>query len=740
MNIKAQWSGVFFSLALVMFLSAQCFISDAHAAPWPNDPDFVVGAVGHHGKHSPYVIETSTYWSGYGYKDTDIERQIHLLAEMGAKIYRIDGGNAGPEYAEFVEKALTLCERYGIDLMLITGGNSSSLPFIRTQVRQFKGRVKYYQIGNEMSSSISTLKSSSYDGTELSHFWMSTDTEPLPAGMRYLDDRINETIDVIKVIREEDPNAKILVNGVATHYAFFDYAFEEFKKAGVDIDLIGWHWYSNRERLRDGYHFTVSDGFNSVAKYVYDRYGKDIIVGEYNMDMWNFDRPSLIGSQYVPFLPGNGNNILDPFEEDNMDTLVGPYLVNNIQKLYRDRAENGIIGIMIYELIEECADPDRFFGKFGITYSKMLTPTGRNYQILGPKVAYYHVQKLLGGGFVPIQRLNPSAALPEHTITASVIDEDIDGTILSSQAGGTVTGSGIYRENSVVTLTAAAKPGYEFLGWYRGGIRISRNPVYKFTAYEDANNSDRDGAEGKFVYEARYVFRGAYEGEEITFTVISKDGAKNTGKLIVPAKTFGANVEIDVKQYSSLILAPSESHVRELSHTNIGVIIDSQGKPEKEMELRIPYNNSDIAGMNEDTLVIARYDEEKQVWVPLQSTVDKVNKQIIAYIDKISIYAIMGTVNTANAFENMKYYPNPLQPSKGMNYAKMNFSNMPAGTRIKIYTMLGQVVRELEADASGMAVWDGRNNAGEAAASGVYIVYMQDGNGNKKRIKLAVER
>ena len=91
-------------------------------------------------------------------------------------------------------------------------------------------------------------------------------------------------------------------------------------------------------------------------------------------------------------------------------------------------------------------------------------------------------------------------------------------------------------------------------------------------------------------------------------------------------------------------------------------------------------------------------------------------------------------------FDDMKYYPNPIRPSKGLNYAKMNFTNMPAGTRIKIYTMLGRVVRELKADASGMAVWDGKNNAGEKAASGVYIVYMEDGDGNKKRIKVAVER
>ena len=231
----------------------------------------------------------------------------------------------------------------------------------------------------------------------------------------------------------------------------------------------------------------------------------------------------------------------------------------------------------------------------------------------------------------------------------------------------------------------------------------------------------------------------AYEGAVITFPVISKNGAHGSGMMIIPEKAFSEDVTIQVKQQGSL--APAKSYVRELNHTNMGVHIDAQGKkPAREIELRIPYNESDIAGMNEESLVISRYDEEKQVWVPLKSKAGNGNKQIITYLDHLSVFAIMGTMNAVKAFDDVKYYPNPIRPSKGLNYSKMSFSNIPVGTHIKIYTMLGQVVRELKADASGMAVWDGKNNTGEKAASGVYIVYMEDGNGNKKRIKVAVER
>gem|GEM_PF-3558741 len=263
---------------------------------------------------------------------------------------------------------------------------------------------------------------------------------------------------------------------------------------------------------------------------------------------------------------------------------------------------------------------------------------------------------------------------------------------------------------------------------------------------EDANNFKEFvlpiGAEPRFlllVTASTTYNLSAYAGAVIEFPVISRNGIQSTGTMIVPERAFSEDVAIQVQQRS--ILALADSYVRELRHTNIGVRIDAQGKkPGREIELRIPYNESDITGMNEDGLVISRYDEERNVWVPLQSKADKGNKRIIAYLDHLSVFAIMGTATAAKAFDEVKYYPNPLQPSKGLNYSKMNFSNMPAGTRIKIYTMLGQVVRELRADASGMAVWDGKNNAGEKAASGVYIVYMEDGNGNKKRIKVAVER
>ena len=476
MKTKTSW------FAIILFISVQCLLSDAQATPpLHNDPNFRVGVAAHPGWGN------STHWSGYGSRDTDIERQIHLAAEMGAKVYRIDA----PGFtADILERVITLCEKYGMEVMAIVSSRSGA----KTVAKRFKGRVKYYQVNNEMNFQAHKEK---YSGLQISHFWMSSDTDPLPKGKQYLDVLITDAIQTIKEVRAEDPGAKILINGYWIHYAFLDYVFTRLAIAGVDIDLIGWNWYSHGENNRTA-HPSTKDGLNSVAKYLHDTYGKDIFICEFNMWVPNFDRIKNTGPVEQP--SGNGNGKIDPFEEENMERVIGPYLVNNIRYLYNNRAQNHIKGIIIYEFLEQPNQPNSFEAKFGITYVKTLDAAQRHYQILGPKPQYYAVQRLLGGSLLPIKRLNSSSTLPGYTIRVSIVDVDPNGNITSSQAGGTATGSGTYKENAVVTLTATAKPGSEFLGWYRGGIRISKNPVYKFTAVEDANNGDRNSTGGKFAY------------------------------------------------------------------------------------------------------------------------------------------------------------------------------------------------------------------------------------------------
>lgn len=58
-----------------------------------------------------------------------------------------------------------------------------------------------------------------------------------------------------------------------------------------------------------------------------------------------------------------------------------------------------------------------------------------------------------------------------------------------SSGGGTVSGSGTYRDGENVTITAIADQGYEFEGWYSGGQKISSAASYSFSAVENISIS-----------------------------------------------------------------------------------------------------------------------------------------------------------------------------------------------------------------------------------------------------------
>jgi hypothetical protein len=85
----------------------------------------------------------------------------------------------------------------------------------------------------------------------------------------------------------------------------------------------------------------------------------------------------------------------------------------------------------------------------------------------------------------------------------------------------------------------------------------------------------------------------------------------------------------------------------------------------------------------------------------------------------------------------IQVYPNPLRPSQG--HTGINFTQLPSGARLQVYTLAGEKVKDLSANTAGFAVWDGTNQSGAKAASGVYVVYIQGGGENKTR-KVAIQR
>jgi len=217
---------------------------------------------------------------------------------------------------------------------------------------------------------------------------------------------------------------------------------------------------------------------------------------------------------------------------------------------------------------------------------------------------------------------------------------------------------------------------------------------------------------------------------------VSFDSGSGDVKVNIPPSSFDTNITITVKLPDTLPSA-TKSFMGDISVKNIFVEVNTGGiQPKKPVEIVMDY--SSLGSIDEDKLVIARYDDLRGVWIPLKSYVDKTNKKIIAYTDHFSVFGIL-SVTPASNISDPKVAPNPLRPSKGAGYTSMTFSNLPANVEVIIYSVSGVKIKKLTTDSSGIALWDGKNEDGKSVASGVYFALIKKGS-STKTIKIGVQR
>ncbi|MBI4370497.1 MAG: T9SS type A sorting domain-containing protein, partial [Elusimicrobia bacterium] len=223
----------------------------------------------------------------------------------------------------------------------------------------------------------------------------------------------------------------------------------------------------------------------------------------------------------------------------------------------------------------------------------------------------------------------------------------------------------------------------------------------------------------------------SYESATVIFVPV-----RGEIRLDIPAGSFAETVSVVLKEPSSV---PSPAHQSgEFTATGAAVDIgnDRNFQPLKEVTLTMSYRDEDIAGLNEARLIVARYDLEESIWVPLVSETNADHNKVTARTKHFSVFQVM-QASPASALDAPRAFPNPFRPLWG--HSSITLSNLPSGTSIKIYSLSGSLVREMSANASGMASWDGLTASGEKAASGVYFVFF-DAAGKSKTVKIAVER
>ena len=144
------------------------------------------------------------------------------------------------------------------------------------------------------------------------------------------------------------------------------------------------------------------------------------------------------------------------------------------------------------------------------------------------------------------------------------------------------------------------------------------------------------------------------------------------------------------------------------------------------------------------TLSLWILDETRQgMWVKVpDSIVDTQNHTVSALLNHLSVYALIGGAGGSAA--DVYAYPVPYRPygpkagtatgQTGTDASGITFTNLPSDGSIKIYTLDGRLVRGLDIPANlapASLVWDVKNSAGQAVASGVYIWRIQSGSQSK---------
>jgi len=221
---------------------------------------------------------------------------------------------------------------------------------------------------------------------------------------------------------------------------------------------------------------------------------------------------------------------------------------------------------------------------------------------------------------------------------------------------------------------------------------------------------------------------------------VSLETSYGTISVLLPSGAIGGSTRLTIMP-STFTLAGPASAVSQLTPTGIGLVIN-HFPPTLVLgaiTITLPYRIADLPpGIDRARLVLALYDEANAVWVPLPSVSDTANNLVVGQTWHLSTFQLMQS-NPGTGLSAVKIYPNPYRPNSVSDV--MHFANLPAGARVKIYTFLGELVRSLKADVNGMAHWDGNNDAGRAAASGVYIAFIRSSDKkSSKSFKVALER
>jgi hypothetical protein len=168
----------------------------------------------------------------------------------------------------------------------------------------------------------------------------------------------------------------------------------------------------------------------------------------------------------------------------------------------------------------------------------------------------------------------------------------------------------------------------------------------------------------------------------------------------------------------------------------VEIFSENNAQPQTPITLTISYDGFIVPGSDIYSLVLARYNPLSGQCLPLETRIDVAPQTLTATLNHFSVFQLMFRTAASN-LNDVLVYPNPFKPNRGNGF--VTIANMPASTKVRIYTLSGTKVWEGTAGTTGIIIWRGVNSSGELAASGIYLAVVDSSSG-KKVLKLAIER
>ncbi|HAH07174.1 MAG TPA: hypothetical protein DCM05_11750 [Elusimicrobia bacterium] len=216
-------------------------------------------------------------------------------------------------------------------------------------------------------------------------------------------------------------------------------------------------------------------------------------------------------------------------------------------------------------------------------------------------------------------------------------------------------------------------------------------------------------------------------------TVISGNiGSGRTIALRVNSTTFDQDVRLFIASETLAACGNIDSA--------ISIIASPSAELRAPLEIEIHYLPADAGNITDPAkLAIVRYDPGSRTCVPLKSRIDGNlalgTLRVTAETNHLSVFKVM-QIQPTGSISDMRVFPNPLFTHSQVYFT---FDQLPAGARVRVYTLHGEEVFDGTANASGLLTWNARNKYGRSVASGIYLAVVE-GGGEKKILKVVVVR